>query len=277
MTHPNVNHQGFNHPSYMEYFKLRSQPFSEHAPRESLWTDSRMEEGLARLQHLVQSGLLGLVTGSSGLGKSALLKRFMGEQSPQHCTPIYCHLAHLPSNGLLKVVLGQLGEIPRRGKDKLYSQIMDRARRVEGTLLLVFDEAHLLSGDALVDLRLLVSSAIEQGPPMKILLAGQDHLRQTLKRSEYTDIVNRISIRYQLRPLTKDQTRRYIDFQMSEHGGDVKVFDDGAKDLIHDFTGGNPRSINNAAVACLMGATSKRQLRIDEEMFRSVSSELVLH
>ena len=69
---------------------------------------------------------------------------------------------------------------------------MDRARRVEGTLLLVFDEAHLLSGDALVDLRLLVSSAIEQGPPMKILLAGQDHLRQTLKRSEYTDIVNRI-------------------------------------------------------------------------------------
>ena len=146
MTHPNVNHQGINHPSYMEYFKLRSQPFSEHAPRESLWTDSRMEEGLARLQHLVQSGLLGLVTGSSGLGKSALLKRFMGEQSPQHCTPIYCHLAHLPSNGLLKVVLGQLGEVPRRGKDK--------------------------------------------------------------------------------RPLTKDQTRRYIDFQMSEHGGDVKVFDE---------------------------------------------------
>jgi len=100
---------------------------------------------------------------------------------------------------------------------------------------------------------------------------------QKLKRSEYTDIVNRISVRYQLRPLTKDQTRRYIDFQMSEHGGDVKSFDDGTKDLIHEFTGGNPRSINNAAVACLMGATSKRQLRIDEEMFRSVSSELVLH
>jgi len=129
---------------------------------------------------------------------------------------VLCHLA-----GLLKVVLGQLGEVLRRGKDKLYSQIMDRARRVEGTLLLVFDEAHLLSGDALVDLRLLVSSAIEQGPPMKILLAGQDHLRQTLKRSEYTDIVNRIRVRYQLRPLTTDQRRRYIDFQMSEHGGKV--------------------------------------------------------
>jgi general secretion pathway protein A len=265
------------HPSYMEFFKLRSQPFSEHSPSELLWNDTRMEEALARLQHLVQSGLLGLVTGASGLGKSALLKRFIADQSPQHCTPIYCHLAHLPSNGLLKVVLTQLGEIPRRGKDKLYSQLMDRARRVEGTLLLIFDEAHLLSGEALVDLRLLVSSAIEQGPPMKILLCGQDHLRQTLKRSEYTDIVNRISIRYQLRPLTKEQTRRYIDFQMKEHGGDVKVFDDGAKDLIHDFTGGNLRGINNASIVCLMGATGRGQLRIDEEMFRTVSNELVLH
>lgn len=263
------------HLSYMEFFKLRSQPFSEHASAQSLWNDARMEEGLARLTHLVQSGLLGLVTGASGLGKSALLKRFIGDQSPQHCTPIYCHLAHLPSNGLLKLVLSQLGEVPRRGKDKLYSQILDRARQVEGTLLLIFDEAHLLSGDALVDLRLLVSSAIEQGPPMKILLTGQDQLRQTLKRSEYTDIVNRISVRYQLRPLTKDQTRRYIEFQMKDHGSDSKAFDDAAKDLIYEFTGGNPRAINNAAIACLMQATSKGSLRIDEETFRSVSSELM--
>jgi type II secretory pathway predicted ATPase ExeA len=59
------------HLSYMEFFKLRSQPFSEHASAQSLWNDARMEEGLARLTHLVQSGLLGLVTGASGLGKSA--------------------------------------------------------------------------------------------------------------------------------------------------------------------------------------------------------------
>jgi general secretion pathway protein A len=260
--------------SYLEHFKLRSQPFSEHALRESLWNDARMEEGLSRLQHLVQSGLLGLVTGASGLGKSALLKRFIGEQSPQVCQTIYCHLAHLPANGLLKLVLGQLGEVPKRGKDKLYSQILDRARRTEGTLLLIFDEAHLLSGDALVDLRLLVSSAIELGPPLKILLVGQEHIRQTLKRSEYTDIVNRISVRYQLRPLTKDQTRLYIDYQVGHHGGDPKIFDEGVKDQIHEFTGGNPRGINNAATACLLHATSKRSLRIDEAMFRQASQEL---
>jgi len=71
----------------------------------------------------------------------------------------------------------------------------------------------------LVDLRLLVSSAVAVGLPMKILLVGQEHIRQTLKRSEYTDIVNRISVRYQLRPLNKEQPRRYIDHQVVQHGG----------------------------------------------------------
>ena len=167
-----------------------------------------------------------------------------------------------------------MGELPKRGKDKLYSQLLDRARRTEGTLLLVFDEAHLLSGDALVDLRLLVSSAIEVAPPLKILLVGQEHIRQTLKRSEYTDIVNRISVRYQLRPLSKEQTRHYIDYQVAHHGGDPKFFDEVVKDQIHEFTGGNPRGINNAAIACLLQATSKRSMRIDEETFRQASIEL---
>ena len=260
--------------SYMEHFKFRTQPFSEHAGRDSLWRDGRMEEGLSRLQHLVQSGLLGLVTGSSGLGKSALLKRFMAEQSPQQCETIYCHLTHLPSSGLLKLVLTALGEVPKRGKDKLYSQLLDRARGSDATLMLIFDEAHLLSGDALVDLRLLVSSAIEVGPPMKILLVGQDHIRQTLKRSEYADIVNRISVRYQLRPLTKEQTRRYIDHQVVQHGGDSKIFDESVKDLIHDFTAGVPRSINNVAIACLLGATAARSVRIDDQAFHLAANEV---
>ena len=183
-------------------------------------------------------------------------------------------MTHLPASGLLKLVLNALGEVPKWGKDKLYSQLLDRARSSDARLMLVFDEAHLLSGDALVDLRLLVSSAIEVGPPMKILLVGQDHIRQTLKRSEYADIVNRISVRYQLRPLIKEQTRRYIDHQVVHHGGDSKIFDDSVKDLIHDFTGGVPRSINNVAIACLLGATAKRTVRIDEELFHLAAAEM---
>lgn len=261
---------------YLEHFQLKSQPFAEHAAAAALWADARMNEGLARLEYLVRHGEVGLVTGVSGVGKSALVKRFLHGLGPQQCHTVYCHLTQLPSAGLLKLVATQLGEAPRRGKERLFEQILERARRAEGALLLVFDEAHLLSAESLTDLRLLVSSALEIGPPLKILLAGQEPLRATLKRAVLADLANRVSVRFQLRPLTKEQTLHYVDFQLTAAGGDTKIIDDSVKSLIHDFTGGIPRYVNNVAVACLMQATAQKLPRVDDDVFQHAVGEFQL-
>ena len=261
---------------YLDHFGLHRQPFSEHASAEALWQDTRMEEGLARLDYLVAQGTLGLVTGSTGVGKSALLKRFLNALPQQQCEAIYCHLTHLPSASLLKLVVTQLGEVPRFGKDRVYKQILQRASRAEATLLLIFDEAHLLDGDALTDLRLLISSALDVGPPLKILLVGQDSLRHVLRQSRHTDLLNRVSVRYQFKPLTCEQTLQYLDFQMTGAGGDTKVFDESVKTLIHDFTGGIPRQINSLATACLLQAVARNAARIDERLFQAAAGEFQL-
>ena len=184
--------------------------------------------------------------------------------------------AEVRAAALLTLVVTQLGDVPRRGKDRLYEQILERAERTEGTLLLVFDEAHLLDAAALTDVRLLISSALDVRPPLKILLAGQETLRATLRRTGHADLLNRVSVRYQLRPLAKDQTTRYIDFQMTQAGGSPKTFDDSVKDLIHDFTGGVPRQINNLATACLLQATARKLPRIDDDLFQQAAQEVQL-
>lgn len=261
---------------YLEHFQFRGPPFSEHAAAAALWQDARMKEGLARLEFLLAMGELGMVTGPSGVGKSALVKRFLHGLASQQCETVYCHLAHLPSAGLLKVIAAQLGESPRLGKHRAYEQILDRAQRAEGTLLLILDEAHLLTSESLTDLRLLISSALDVGPPLKILLVGQDALRGLVKRAQHADLLNRVSVRYQLRPLHKEQTAHYLDFQVSQVGGDVKIFGAEVKDLLHDFTGGLPRAINNLAIACLLQATALNVARVDEEVFRQASAEFQL-
>ena len=261
---------------YLEHFQFRTQPFSEHATAAALWQDARMKEGLARLEFLLKMGELGLVTGASGVGKSALIKRLLSRLTPQQCEVVYCHLTHLPSSGLLKLIATQLGEAPKRGKDRLYGQILERAQRSEGTLLLIFDEAHLLTSESLTDLRLLISSALEVGPPLKILLVGQESLRGTVKRAQHADLLNRVSVRYQLRPLSKEQTAQYVDFQISQAGGDGKIFGAEVKDLLHDFTGGLPRAINNLAIACLLQATALNVARVDEDVFRQAAGEFQL-
>lgn len=96
------------------------------------------------------------------------------------------------------------------------------------------------------------------------------------RRTGYADLLNRVSVRHQLRPLAKDQTTRLINFQVTQAGSSPKTFDGSVKALIHDFTGGVPRQINNPATVCLLQATIRKLPRIDDDVFRQNSPEVRL-
>ena len=261
---------------FLTHFKLSSQPFAERVAADALWQDDRMRQGLARLRYLAEHATVGLITGPSGVGKSVLLKRFLHELSGPQWEPVYLHLTHLPAAGLLKLLVGKLGEVPRRGKDRLFEQILEKARQAEGALLLILDEAHLLNADALTDIRLLISSALDDAPPLKVVLAGQESLRQTLRQSSQSAVASRIVVRGHLSALTKEQTATYIDFQLKQAGGTEKLFEDPTKGLIHDYSGGIPRQINNLSTACLLQAMAENATRVNEAILRQTLNEFQL-
>jgi len=259
---------------FTKHFQFHTQPFAEHTPAERLWPDDRMTQGLARLEYLAAGGTLGLVTGASGVGKSALVKRFLHNLPGPGSQAYYLHLAHLSSIDLLKRLVALLGEIPEWTKEQLLTQITDRAAQTDGTLLVLLDEAHLLRADAVTDLRLLVSSALHDEPVLRLVLIGQPSLLDLLRR--HRDMLDRITVRYHLHPLSKPQTATYLDFQVRTAGGADSLFDTGVKDLIHDYTGGVPRQINNLATACLLQAAAKNAARVDEPLLQQTLSEFHL-
>ncbi|MCA9214533.1 MAG: hypothetical protein KDB27_15785, partial [Planctomycetales bacterium] len=87
---------------------------------------------------------------------------------------------------------------------------------------------------------------------------------------------NRIGVHFRIKPFTKEQTARYIDIQMTQAGAAENIFDLSVKELIHDFTGGLARAINNLATACLLQATARNVLRIDENVFQQTAAEFQL-
>jgi general secretion pathway protein A len=261
---------------FLDHFKMNTHPFAEPAPSERILHDQRITEGLARLKYLATQGTIALLTGPAGVGKSSLIRLFLGALSANRYQPVYIHLAHVNANALLRLLVLGLGETPGRGRERLFLQILQRASKAQVRTVVVIDEAHLLETESLIDLKLLANAGLEDAAPLKILLCGQDPLRNQLRRQCHSDLVQRICVQIRLFALTAEQTASYIDFQMQQVGASAKVFDPEAKSLIHEYASGIPRKINNAATACLMNAASRNVQTIDEALVNHTMSELHL-
>jgi len=261
---------------FLTHFNMTQNPFTERPPIEWLLHDERTAQGLARLQYFAQEGLVALLIGQTGIGKSSLLRLFLNSLPHNRYNPRYVHLTHLNARGLLRLIVTELGEAPAFGKDRLFTQILERARKADAPTILILDEAHLIDPGALTDLRLLLSSAVDNGPPLRIVLSGQEPLRNLLTRASHADLSNRITVRYRLAPLTEEQSAAYIDARVAQSGASEKLFEPEAKTSIHEYAAGVPRQINNIATACLIHAAAQNAKKINEPLVSQTMAEFQL-
>ncbi len=260
---------------FLNHFDLNSHPFTEKPPIGWLLRDENTDQALARLKFFEQQGAIALIIGQTGLGKSSLLRLFIHQLPQNRYQPLYLHLTPLNANAFLRLIVIKLGEKPKLGKDRMLLQILERINQNDKCTVFIVDEAHLLAAQTLTDLRLLISSIDEQ-ISLKILLCGQETLSQTLKRSSQTDLLQRITLQFMIRPMTKTQTSAYIDYRVTCAGGKDKIFEPEAKDLIHDYTGGVPRQVNNVATACLINAAARDVKIITEALVNESMAEFRL-
>jgi general secretion pathway protein A len=260
---------------FLNHFDLTAHPFAEKPPIDWLLRDERTDQALARLKFFEQQGAIALIIGQTGLGKSSLLRLFIDQLPHNRYHPVYLHLTPLNANAFLRLIVTKLGEKPLMGKDRMLMQILDRININDKCTLFIIDEAHLIDPKILTDLRLLISS-IDQEVSLKILLCGQDSLSQILKRSSYADLVQRITLQFVMQPLSQEKTVAYIDYRITKSGGVTKIFEAEAKSLIHDYTGGVPRQINNVATACLINAAARNMKQITEPLVNETMAEFSL-
>ena len=260
---------------FLNHFALTAHPFAEKPPIEWLLRDERTEQALARLKFFEQQGAIALIIGQTGLGKSSLLRLFIHQLPHNRYHPLYLHLTPLNANAFLRLIVTKLGEKPLMGKDRMLLQILDRINLNDKCTLFIIDEAHLIDPKILTDLRLLISS-IDEEISLKILLCGQESLSQILKRSSYADLVHRITLQFVMQPLSNEKTDAYIDYRITKAGGSAKIFEPEAKNLIHDYTGGVPRQINNVATACLINAAARNLKKITETLVNETMAEFHL-
>lgn len=273
-----------------EYYGFIEKPFSLTPDPKYLYKSESHANAFDLLQYAIRrrEGFV-VVTGDIGTGKTTLCRAILEQLDRKTFTALVLN-PFLSEEDLLRLVLQDFGVVSRdeikRGRlsgvskqeliDTLNEFLLSLLPLGAGALLII-DEAQNLPRSVLEQIRVLSNLETNKEKLLQIVLVGQLNLKDLLRSSDLRQLDQRVSIRYELKPLTREETAAYIAHRLTIAGGAAAVsFAPKAIDLVHTCTDGIPRLINLVCDRALLGGFSARTNRISPEIVKAAAAGLDL-
>jgi general secretion pathway protein A len=242
---------------YNEFYGFSEAPFSITPDPRFLFFSARHQEAFNHLLFGIRErkGFIQL-TGEVGAGKTTLCRALLEELGPEVETALILNPV-LTAPQLLRSILAELGvavgRIDRaRCLEELNRYLLEQVAAGRDVVLIV-DEAQDLSAELLEQVRLLSNLETDQRKLLQIVLIGQPELRGLLDQPRLRQLRQRITVRYHLGPLSREETERYIRYRLLVAGANSRpTFTRWALAGIHRYAGGVPRLINAVADKTLL-------------------------
>ncbi|MEO5362283.1 MAG: AAA family ATPase [Magnetococcus sp. DMHC-8] len=267
---------------YQPFFNLQEPPFAITPDPRFLFPGEQHRAALAHLLYGIRgsSGFV-LLTGEVGTGKTTL-SRCLIEQVPRSVQVAVILNPSLSAQELIAAICDDLGIIyPATATIKTLFDALNQRLLANyannQTTVLILDEVQNLSVALLEQVRLLSNLETATRKLLQIILIGQPELIQMLARPELRQFSQRITARYHLAPLTRAETRAFIQHRLKVAGCQAPLFGMGAIWSIHRASQGIPRLINQICDRALLGAYVARRHRVNGRMARSAIREVMGH
>ncbi|MGH1471288.1 MAG: ExeA family protein [Cellvibrionaceae bacterium] len=214
-----------------------------------------------------QTGIV-LITGEVGSGKTTLVRHLLNEIGDQSLT---IGLINNTSENFGKLIqlVSLAFKLPYENKDDIsllqgiQNYLIEQYSKGNRCILIV-DEAQNLSEKALEELRLLTNINSGSDLLLQIILVGQPQLFDLLSKPKLTQIAQRITVEYHLNPLSREETKKYINHRLLIAGARKPIFEDDAIDFIFNCSGGIPRLINTLCDYALVYAYATDKKTVDK-------------
>ena len=266
---------------YESYFGLRERPFSIAPDPQYLYMSARHKEAMAHLSYgLSQGGCFIVLTGEVGTGKTTLCRNLL-EDLPDNVDVALILNANINETELLQSVCDEL-KIDYQ-QDQSQKQLLDGINQHLLTTfsenrhtVLIIDEAQLLSRDVLEQIRLLTNLETTKSKLLQIILIGQPELNDLLSRNDLRQLAQRVTARYHLGALHKNEIQDYVNFRLGVAGCKQPLFSRQALNKLHQLTAGIPRKINVLADHALLAAYSQTQRSVDSKTVKNASKDVFI-
>jgi general secretion pathway protein A len=142
-------------------------------------------------------------------------------------------------------------------------------------VVLIVDEAQNLTRKVLEEIRLMSGIETHKEKVLRIILAGQPELKDTLDSENLRQLTQRVRLRFHIGPLDSREMTEYINHRVAVAGREAgDLFHDDVFDIIHRYTGGVPRLINTLCDTALLCAFADEKHDVNAEDIMSAVAEL---
>jgi len=266
---------------YLSFFGLNEKPFAITPDPRYLYLSERHAEALAHLLYGInESGGFIQLTGEVGTGKTTVVRTLLS-RVPHHADVAVILNPRVTPVEFLLTICEELGlGIADADRDSVKQMVDALNRRLlaahaEGRrIIVIVDEAQDLSAEVLEQVRLLTNLETPTQKLLQIILIGQPELRELLDRTELRQLAQRITGRYHLEPLSREETRGYIRHRLRVAGAAGEIFTPGALAEVHRLSTGIPRVINVTCDRALLGAYTQETRKITAALVRLAAGEV---
>ena len=261
-------------------FGFSHDPFPQDVPVTELYPIPGLNALAERCHYARELGLITVITGEVGSGKSTSLRSVASSLHPSE----YRLLSVIATTGtlldLLRQICLEMGSPARSSMAVLSKTVRDllvEVRSKKQTPLLIVDEAHLLRFEVFAQLHTLTQFLFDSQTLMPMVLAGQSSLLDKLLFHTSRPLASRVVGRSHLEALKLDDMRGYLAHHLQLAGSTASdsLLSDQAIVAIHQGSGGLLRRANHLARGALMAAATESCSVISAEHVRSASTEIL--
>jgi general secretion pathway protein A len=267
---------------YTSYFGLKENPFNLTPDPQYFFMSQQHSEALNHLIYGIneKKGFM-VVTGGIGTGKTTISRTLLSALDESVASALIFNPS-LSDIELLRTIIQEFGIETEEGSptkkryiDALNRFLLENFAAGRNAVLLI-DEAQNLSRSVLEQIRMLSNLETEREKLIQIVLLGQPELQELLGLPSLRQLNERITVRYDLTPLNREQVRRYIEHRLEvAHGPDGNVeFLPGACRIISDYSKGIPRRINAICDRALLIAYTRERTVIDKKVAKEAVDDM---
>ncbi|MFA5631058.1 MAG: AAA family ATPase [Porticoccaceae bacterium] len=265
---------------YEQFYHFSAEPFRLSPDHAFAYAHKGYTKARAYLSYafLRAEGFV-MITGRPGTGKTTLIGTLIAELANEsvHIANLVC--TQLQADELLKLVAYDFGISPtivEKGELLQHlTQQLKRWHRDGRRALLIVDEAQDLPACAMEELRLLTNIQVDSRPLLQIFLLGQPELRELILHPRMEQVHQRVIAATHLQALACDETEAYVRHRLDvvDWAGDPTISKP-VYPLIHQFSEGIPRRINQVCSRLLLHCAVEQQHQVKIADMRTVAQEL---